>query len=268
VDVCQGREIVVSNLPLDVTGLPLRQALAAFRTGQESIARSLVELFDGLEELRLLLARREARLSDEHKGLGNDAQSEPAENNAPAPAAIDPNPELKAKIAELESDRAELEEELESVRSRAAEMEEAVTQQKRQSADEHAQWAAELRHLRRILDKQATWIAQQTENGMSALTYGNQNQPASELDSRMTISRAQLAAELRGGQSMHKDHPIADRVVMQAIPNRPAPRDDAMLGSLASQFELLRKDVARRREQMAQEQSHQEGNASLKPKIA
>ncbi len=90
------------------------------------------------------------------------SQSEPAEADS----------QLQAKVAEMEQDRVALEEELENVRSRAVSMSQTITEQKRQMADEHAQWTAELRQLRRILDKQATWIAQQTEGGLATWSPG------------------------------------------------------------------------------------------------
>jgi len=75
------------------------------------------------------------------------------------------DPALKSQVAELESDRQALEEELDSVRSRAVDMAHTIAEQKKQMSEEHSQWLAELRQLRRILDKQSQWITQQNPMG-------------------------------------------------------------------------------------------------------
>ena len=140
-------------------------------------------------------------------------------------AAAQPDPKLQEQLHALEQERAErgqervvLESELDMVRNRAAEMAETLAQQQQQMADERQQWAQELKRMRRLLE---------------------------------TLSSRGL------------EHPAA----AEALPTRVAPRrttgkspdeapaarpnGDPVLGSVIAQFEMLQKDIVRRRKESA-----------------
>ena len=214
---------------------PVKQSLAALHAGQENFARFITDLFAEFENLTQKLCVAEAQSAQ--------------------PTAVDPNSAelsaftetLRAKVTELEEERRQLEEELENVRTHSANMAQVIEEQKRQMAEENAGWTAELRQLRRILDKQATWISQQRENS---------SQYAADLESQQFAAPAEdypagqpPILPIRTAQNPNRE------IQQQPAAMRPtgtagqAGRHDAVLGSVLSQFEMLQRDVARRRDQ-------------------
>jgi hypothetical protein len=103
-------------------------------------------------------------------------------------------------------------------------------------ADENARWSAELRQLRRTLDKQAAWITQQTENNANGWSGPADAHPA-----------PQLPGQTNGVNQ--RAHPTS---FPGAPPNANVRPADPVVGSILSQFEILQKDIARRREQANQ----------------
>ncbi len=63
------------------------------------------------------------------------------------------------QLSALEQERAALESELEVVRSRAAELNETVTLQQREIAEQKTELSSELQQLRRLMEKQTDLIA-------------------------------------------------------------------------------------------------------------
>jgi len=120
--------------------------------------------------------------------------------------------EMQRERVLLEQERASLEAELESVRNRAAEMSETLAQQKREMGEERAQWAEELKRQRRLLESLSAQQAPPARNSNVPPS------PASE-----TPSPAKTGT----------------------------PESDPVLDSVMAQFELLQKDLARRRKQQA-----------------
>ncbi len=218
--------------------VPIKQSLTALRDGQETFAKFVVDLFSDLDAMQHKLREAQLQLLAERNQLKEErdriAQQQPSSSDAPA---VDET--LKAKVAELESDRTALEEELESVRAHAVDMAQTLSDQKRQMAEEHAEWAAELRQLRRILDKQAAWITQHAE--MGAGPWGGDSQFGAG-------ANGSLAAAGPAGRA----HPTA---FPAANATSPARQPDPVVGSILSQFELLQKDVARRRGQTDQDRA-------------
>jgi chromosome segregation ATPase len=218
---------------------PVKQSLAALRSGQENFARFITELFADFESLTQKLCAAQTQLAQNER---MESAADP--NSAELSAASDA---LQAKVAELEEERRQLEEELENVRTHSVNMQQVIDEQKRQMAEENAGWTAELRQLRRILDKQATWIAQQRENSP---------QYAADLESQQFTGPAEDDSPgqppilpIRTAQNPNRQiqqQPAAMRATGTA---GQAGRHDAVLGSVLSQFELLQRDVARRRDQ-------------------
>lgn len=217
---------------------PVKQSLAALRAGQENFARFITELFAEFENLTQQLCVADAQFAQDNPSKTQDASIGPASAEAES---------LRAKVADLEDERRQLEEELENVRSHSVNMAEVIEEQKRQMAEENAGWTAELRQLRRILDKQATWISQQRDNS---------SQYAADLEPQQFAAPAEEyppgpppILPIRTAQNPNREiqqQPAAMRATGTA---GQAGRHDAVLGSVLSQFEMLQRDVARRRDQ-------------------
>jgi TolA-binding protein len=227
---------------LQIAGDPVKQSLAALRAGQENFARFITELFADFESLTQKLCAAQAQLAQDE----NAVNCTPLDPNSAELSAASETPH--AKVAELEEERRQLEEELENVRSHSVNMQQVIEEQKRQMAEENAGWTAELRQLRRILDKQATWIAQQRETS---------SQYAADLEPQQFAAPAEdypagppPILPIRTAQNPNREiqqQPAAMRPTGTA--GHSPGHHDAVLGSVLSQFELLQRDVARRRDQ-------------------
>lgn len=146
--------------------------------------------------------------------------------NAPAEVVrVETDPQVLEQLQRSESDRedlqrqrAVLETELDSVRNRAAEMAETVAVQKGQLAEERAQWSGEFKRMRRLLEtltkRQAAQEEEETADRWS---------PAAVPQGAMQQVAEPVGAVAHGG--------------------------DPVLGSVVAQFEMLQKDLARRRKQ-------------------
>jgi chromosome segregation ATPase len=121
--------------------------------------------------------------------------------------------QLRHRLTEVEEERRTLELELESVRQRAAEMAENLVEQKRQMAEDRAQWNTELRQLRRLLERQAELLAERTHVPLA---------PAAS-----PLPALAPAAAARGG-------PV-----------------DPVIGDVMAQFERLQQDRQKRRAKQA-----------------
>jgi hypothetical protein len=249
----------VSIATAQATFAPVRDSLRALKTGQESFARFVVDLFNDLDSMRQQLLNVESHLSQERRRLDDQRQQFADEQHQLNARSAEINPELQAKMVEMEKDRRALEEELENVRNRAVSMSQTISEQKRQMADEHAQWAAELRQLRRILDKQATWISQQTETGFAPRPpsgYAGAGAPPPGGYPPVAGQPPQYPQSVQPPESEHWRR--AGNGSAAAVASHG--HGDPVLGSVLSQFELLQKDVARRRNQSASEHIKQGGD--------
>jgi chromosome segregation ATPase len=223
---------------LQIARDPVKQSLAALRAGQENFARFITELFAEFESLTQKLCVAEAQFAQDNPSKIQDASLSPDSAETET---------LRAKVADLEDERRQLEEELENVRSHSVNMAQVIEEQKRQMAEDSAGWTAELRQLRRILDKQATWISQQREGS---------SQYAGDLEPQQFAASAEdyppgppPILPIRTAQNPNREiqqQPAAMRATGTA---GQAGRHDAVLGSVLSQFEMLQRDVARRRDQ-------------------
>ena len=116
---------------------------------------------------------------------------------------------LERQHVELEQDRRLMESELESVRNRAAELTEALSEQKRTAQQQQSQWTGELKRMRRLLE------------GMS----------------QVLVRRESLAGN---GNSAPGNQPTTHQ-------DTNAANVDPVLDSVMAQFEMLQKDLAERR---------------------
>ncbi len=155
-------QLTGSRVRVDWT--PVRETLSLLRSGQESIDLFVGQLFGELDRMRDRLEQQERKLREERNQLFEDRrafedQQAHSANFGSGGSNADP-----ASSSDLERERAELETELETVRQRCEELSETVAEQKRQLTDERAEWTAEFRQLRKILDKQSQLLAQRVES--------------------------------------------------------------------------------------------------------
>ncbi|MDX1964614.1 MAG: hypothetical protein SFX18_15795 [Pirellulales bacterium] len=200
--------------------LPVQTALDAWRGTQTEIEVGLTELFTELEQYRERFYNEELKLREERLQLA-ELKTQLAYERADWEAEQqESGSDLQHKLRDLERERSELEIELESIRNRAAELTDQLTEQKRHLAKERESWTNEFRQLRQTLEKQSQLLAQRTSAAETAL---------------------------RGGGGQHSP---------TAAPASPAPRrqetpaSDPVVGTVKSQFQLLQNDIARRRAQL------------------
>ena len=162
---------------------------------------SLAPLLSELGELRRQMQETQAELAG--------AIDRAAASRAEAPSSAVPSSELTQQIVALERERAELESELELVRTRATELQETVGQQKRELSEQRDELAAELKLLRQIVEQQSELMAA----------------PVVEEERREPVAVARPAA----------------------VPDEVAAASDPVVSSVMAQFARLQKDVAQRR---------------------
>lgn len=163
-----------------------------------------------VDELTEELARGHAELAEARREI---EQQRAAMSALQAQRQSAPDEGLSAQWeqqrAQLQQERSELEHELETVRNRAAELAEALAEQKREMSDQQTAWAEELRRMRRLME---TMVERQLANTSAAPPPPAEKPAASE----------------------------------PAIPS-----GDPALDSVMAQFEMLQRDVARRRKRVA-----------------
>jgi hypothetical protein len=123
------------------------------------------------------------------------------------------------QIADLDQQRTALESELELIRRRSAEMAETQERQNREIVEERAQWSAELKELRRLLQTQGQLLAER-------LDASDQPAPVSTAPTPPT--------------------PTATAPTAAAV-ETPPPAADPVVDSVMAQFAKLQQDVKKRR---------------------
>jgi chromosome segregation ATPase len=194
------------------------QERAAMRTSLESAQAQNERLVQVAEEL--------SQAQNELGGAREEiARLRERLENAPEGSASQPDPELQAQIrqkeeerAQLDQERSVLENELDMVRNRAAEMAETLAQQQREMGEERQRWSAELKRMRRVLEALTTRQAEPQEASAPSGGQRGRAQPAEGMPELETVAR---------------DQP------------------DPVLGSVMAQFEMLQKDIVRRRRDSA-----------------
>jgi len=169
------------------------------------------------------LAHTRAELAEARQEIGQFREGPDHAGGDRARARPDPKLQkrlhaMEQELAERDQERVVLESELDMVRNRAAEMAETLAQQQQQMADERQQWTQELKRMRRLLEILSS--------------RGLEHTAAAEAP----CSRA--AAGRTPGKSA--DEAAAARQ-----------NGDPVLGSVMAQFEMLQKDIVRRRKESA-----------------
>jgi chromosome segregation ATPase len=238
--------IAVSAATLELTAAleesAVTEAMTALRSSGDAFAGLLDSVFDDLEILGREVESRAILLEEVRRQSNTNVDELQSVRHAEALAQAElvtvrreiedarvqlstlpaRNNELKEHLQELERERCGLEAELEALRVRAAELADHLAEIKRETAEERAEWAAELKQLRRALERQTELLSD-----------------------RLTITH-----------SLEKNSPPATSIPTQATPANPATAPaavspptskDAVLGSVIAQFEMLQKDRQRRR---------------------
>ncbi len=125
----------------------------------------------------------------------------------------------------LERERIELQSELDTARGQVAELAEQLAEQKRLAALQQAQWNEELKRIRLLLESGAVG---------GGPVVPRQSEPA----------RLPAPLERRGGGKQTEQPAALATGSPEAPPGRPR---DVVLDSVLAQFEILQKDIARRR---------------------
>ncbi len=206
----------------------MRQSLAVLCTSHDELARFLANTFGQLETLsaelserqRAFVAEREASQRELSRAQGAlqeqrealDASRAELPLRASSPDSCDAA--LREQLHSLEQERTLLESELDSVRTRAAELAENLSHQQRQMAEDRAQWGEELKSLRRLVER----LVLQTPE-------------------RETVSVAGTAT--------------LTPAVANAPPGTSGSGADPVLDSVMAQFTILQKDLTQRRKAAA-----------------
>lgn len=190
-----------------------RAALTTALEATETHGDRLAQMTDELSQARVELTQARQEI----ERLRGDLDKVP--NSAPSPT---PDVNLKEQLERVEQERTQLEQErlvleteLDTVRNRAAEMAETLADQRREMGEERTRWALELKRMRSLLEALAN----------------RQMQPPAVLGPRQP--------------------PIEVEAAAPATTPAPAPSDDPVLESVVAQFEMLQKDIVRRRETAA-----------------
>jgi DNA repair exonuclease SbcCD ATPase subunit len=219
----------------------LRDSLTALRLGHDGLEQFLGLLFDELDSLRDELDEEQARLDDERHQLREAQAQITAERNQWETDRQHWHDALQKRVVELEKDRLALAAELESERRRGAEMAEDFAEQRRQSADEQAALLGELRQLRISLDSR---VGVGGHDSAIRERDGEADQAREKTSVQNAMDDAPRSKRARNSASEDDDAPPSRK---KAVPTNPI-QPDPVMGPLLSQFQLLQRDVARRRE--------------------
>lgn len=212
--------------PVETDGL--RESLAEICASQEEFCKFFSGVFADLDAISGTLVRKRQAWSIERAEAESELQRRSARLEAEraaiaaereqAPKLHERLQALERELAERDQERVVLESELDMVRNRAAEMAETLAQHQQQMADERQQWTQELKQMRRLLE---TLSSHGLEHPAPAEAPRTRVAPP-----RTAAKPAEEAAAARQG-------------------------GDPVLGSVMAQFEMLQKDIVRRRKESA-----------------
>ena len=210
------RQSIELAAQLDATQEQARQAEQRAEEARQLLEQAQAELLERR-------ATQAAAAQDDDAGISSEAIDEIAELTAQLgqvreelsrrgeDASDDPN--MARRVSDLEQERTALESELELVRGRAAELSETAAAQQRAIAAERAEWADELKQMRKALERQT-----------------------------QTVANAETQVHAQGASGPGYAPRGSGPPPAQAAP------PDAVLESIRAQFEQVQRDRARRRD--------------------
>ena len=190
-----------------------RDALAEVRAVGDDFEKFFDETSAELESMSQLLRQHEQCIRQTDKRYCEESAQQADGELA---SLLD---ESRGQNVVLEQQQAMLEAELDSIRGRAAETDQLLAEQRRNAAKQQSNWADELKQMRATME--------QLSDRLSSEQLGSE---------RSISERAAASATL-------PDQPPAE-----ARSENDGGSDDMVLDSVMAQFQMLQKDVARRRE--------------------
>ena len=207
-----------------------RQQRAEMKAAQEAATQIQAERLAGLTA-ELCTVRNEMALVREEIGRHESIQRSEADETARQHAEELAGNEFQEQLRQLERQQGMLEQEkqlleseLESVRNRAVEMANTLAEQKREAAQQQNQWADEIKRMRRLLED----VSHRLADAVPAAT----GSAAASAAPPPTAAAASAASA-----------PYAATAANKAAPSG----EDPVLESVLAQFEMLQRDLARRR---------------------
>ncbi len=198
----------------------VQESLVAMRAAGDDFEAFFDQTFGELESMCKVLDQHEQCLQDsarEHLGESSQADGEK-------------DSQLTRQLQESNQQQALLEAELESVRGRAAQTDRLLGEQRKDAATQQSEWAAELKNMRTVLEQVSTKISSQPTSPAPAVM------PTEAMPVEAMPVEAMPVAQNNNASNNANDN--ADD----------AASDDAVLDTVMAQFQMLQKDVARRRE--------------------
>jgi len=173
------------------------------------------------------LAQQEQLWNTQRQQADKELQQRAADSEKGNQLLQDRCRQLEQQHTQFQQERRELESQMESVRNRAAEMTDAVAEQKRIAEEQQAQWTGELKRMRRLLEGISGVIFQR-----EAVPHGGESQPQAQPNTT----------------NDHNTTDDPDTANHHNTTDDPDPADaDPVLDSVLAQFELLQQDLAQRR---------------------
>ena len=141
----------ICELP-DVYDAALSEIFTDLKDECADFSEFVEDLIGQLDSLRVEIDRKTTQLDHERQSL---AQARTERRNLQGEFEVAAGTVETEHLHGLAAERDELEEELELVRRRAAEMSDTLAKQRREIAEERAEWSGELREMREVFESQS-----------------------------------------------------------------------------------------------------------------
>jgi hypothetical protein len=226
-------------------GNRVRDSLSALRLGHDGLEQFVGLLFDEFDALREEFESDQTSLDEERQELRRSQAKIAAERQQWETDRQHWNDALQKRVVELERDKLSLATELESERRRSAEVAKAAVEQQRHFAEERAHWVAELKQLRERTGADPGDVVAEIPPAEVPPSAFAEISPAPELE--LAAARGTVNGKHSAKQYVAA---LSTKAAVASLPKSPAfnPFEaDPVMGPLMSQFQLLQRDVARRR---------------------
>ncbi len=165
---------------------PVFHAAASLREMHGSLRETARQMFESLHNVQLQVEQSQRELHIEREAFASQRAKLAVGQN-------DGNLQQSHDHQQLQQQHAAVQAELQSLRTQSEEMAKTIAIQQQQINHERAQWTGELSQMRRILDKQASWLQERTETVESAAAL---QQFAGECLARTTVERPDFSRSI------------------------------------------------------------------------